>query len=94
MRRLGPDWNHRQGDSQRWLAAGRGEGNYSIGTSTPGEGVPPDGYYVTVLEDRGPVTSMKPATVNSKYTLPSDSGLLFKVEDGGETTFDIVLDPP
>ena len=69
-------------------------GHYNLGTSTMGEGVPPEGYYVTVDEDRGPVTSPMPRTVSEKYASYSDSGLKFKVADGGETTFDMVLDPP
>jgi hypothetical protein len=69
-------------------------GHYKLGTATVGEGIPPEGYYVTVEEDRGPVTSLKKRTVAEKYTSYSDSGLKFKVEKGGETTFDMVLDPP
>ena len=69
-------------------------GRYDLGTATAGEGVPPEGYYVTVFEDRGPIASMKPPTVSEKYTSYADSGLRFKVEVGGETTFDMVLDPP
>jgi Carboxypeptidase regulatory-like domain len=70
------------------------DGNYELGTTTPGEGIPPGGYYVTVLEDRGPIENRKPPTVNEKYTLPDLSGLLFKVEPAGARTFDIVVDPP
>jgi Carboxypeptidase regulatory-like domain len=69
-------------------------GNYVLGTSTPGEGLLPDGYYVTVIEDRGPLENRKPPTVSDKYTRPDTSGLLCKVEPGGSTTFNIVLDPP
>jgi hypothetical protein len=70
------------------------DGRYNLGTATAGEGIPPEGYYVTIFEDRGPVTSPKPPTVSEKYKSYSDSGLKFKVKDGGETTFDMVLDPP
>ena len=70
------------------------DGRYELGTAMAGEGVPPEGYYVTVFEDRGAVTSPKPPTVSEKYTSYADSGLKFKVEEGGETTFDMVLDPP
>jgi hypothetical protein len=70
------------------------DGRYELGTATLGEGVPPEGYYVTVHEDRGEVTNPKPRTVHERYTSYSDSGLKFKVEEGGETTYDMVLDPP
>jgi hypothetical protein len=69
-------------------------GNYELGTSSPGEGVPPGGYYVTILEDRGPIENQKPPTVSEKYNLPDSSGLLFKVEPGGAKSFDITVDPP
>jgi hypothetical protein len=69
-------------------------GRYNLGTATVGEGIPPEGYYVTVFEDRGAVTNLKPPTIHEKYTSYSDSGLKFKVQEGGETTFDMVLDPP
>jgi Carboxypeptidase regulatory-like domain len=70
------------------------DGRYNLGTATVGEGIPPEGYYITVFEDRGPVTSPTPPTINQKYTSYSDSGLKFKVQEGGESTFDMVLDPP
>jgi len=70
------------------------DGRYQLGTASAGEGIPPEGYYITVFEDRGPITSPTPPTVSEKYTSYSDSGLKFKVEPGGETTFDMVLDPP
>ena len=70
------------------------DGHYSLGTGQAGEGVLPDGYYVTVSEDRGTEGAVKPATVNDKYSRPNDSGLRFKVEPSGESTFDMVLDPP
>jgi hypothetical protein len=70
------------------------DGRYELGTATMGEGIPPEGYYVTVDEDRGLVTNPKPRTVREKYASYSDSGLKFKVEEGGPTTYDMVLDPP
>ena len=69
-------------------------GKYTLGTTTPGEGIPLGGYYVTVEEDRGPVTSMKPPTVSVKYASYADSGLKFRLTEGGATTYDMVLDPP
>jgi hypothetical protein len=69
------------------------EGHYALGTSTPGEGISPDEYYVTVSENLGTENAPIPATVHEKYTRPGDSGLRFKVEPGGATTYDIVLDP-
>jgi hypothetical protein len=69
-------------------------GHYELGTSRPGEGVLPDGYYITVTEDRGPEEAMKPPTVNEKYTRPGDSGLKMKVTADGYSVYDMVLDPP
>ena len=70
------------------------DGYYELGAAKPGEGLLPDGYYVTVFEDRGPEEAMKPPTVNVKYTLPGDSGLKFKVTADGDSVYDMVLDPP
>jgi hypothetical protein len=69
------------------------DGRYVLGTSKPGEGIPPEGYYVTVSEDLGTENAPISPTIHEKYTRPSDSGLKFKVQPGGETTYDIVLDP-
>jgi hypothetical protein len=70
------------------------EGRYALGTSEVGEGVLPGEYYVLVSEDRGPRTKLRPRTVHAKYESPDTSPLKFTVEPGGETTYDIVLDPP
>lgn len=70
------------------------DGRYELGTSRPGEGIPPGDYRVTVMENRGDEDHPSPPTVAQKYSLPGRSGLTFAVEPGGERTFDIVLDPP
>lgn len=69
------------------------EGRYELGSGKVGEGILPGGYFVLVQEDRGDWDSLKPPTIHPKYARPSDSGLAFKVEPGGETTYDIVVEP-
>jgi hypothetical protein len=70
------------------------DGHYELGTFTPGEGILPGDYEVTVMEDRGPVTSPRPRTIHPGYETAQTSTLRFTVERGGERQYDIVLLPP
>jgi len=70
------------------------QGRYQLGTSAVGEGILPGGYYVVVQEDRGSWDEPSPPTIDPKYARPATSGLAFKVEPGGNNTFNIEVDPP
>jgi hypothetical protein len=70
------------------------DGQYTVGSEQAGEGLLPGKYYVIVHEDRGSVVNPAPRTIHEKYELPSTSGLALTVEPGGETAYDVVLDPP
>lgn len=67
------------------------EGAFTLGTQTPGEGLPPGEYYVVVQEDRGDM-DQRPATIPQKYGKPSASGLTLTVEAGRSATLEVTLD--
>ena len=69
------------------------DGRYVLGTAQVGEGIQPGEYLVTVSENRGDLENPRPITINPRYFSSTTSGLKFKVEPGGENTYDIVVDP-
>jgi Carboxypeptidase regulatory-like domain len=86
---------YRSADSHKYATGVTdNDGHYTLGTSHPGEGIAPGNYSITVMENRGDEDNMRPPTIHRKYSLPSKSGLTFKVEPGGKSTFDMELDPP
>ena len=70
------------------------DGRYQLGTERPGEGVLPGEYQVTVFEDRGPDTKLRPRTIHPGYEATQTSPLKFTAEPGGAARYDIVLLPP
>lgn len=69
-------------------------GDYVLGTVSRGDGIPPGGYYVIVVEDRGSLQDPRPRTFHEKYELPNTSGLVLRVKEGEPTVFDIELGLP
>jgi hypothetical protein len=70
------------------------DGRYQLGTEKAGEGVLPGEYEVTVFEDRGPDTRLRPRTIHPGYEATQTSTLKFTVVPGEAVTYDIVLKPP
>ncbi len=69
-------------------------GHYELGTATPGEGILPGDYEVSVIEDRGPDTKLGPRTIHAGYESAQTSKLKFTVEPGGQNTYDMELQAP
>jgi hypothetical protein len=70
------------------------DGRYTLGTERPGEGVLPGKYEITVFEDRGPDTKLRPRTIHPGYEAIQTTPLKFTVEASGNATYDMVLLPP
>ncbi len=82
----------RANDTGKWgSGVTDAEGRFTLGTQTPGEGLPPGEYYVIILEDRGDL-NQRPATIPERYSKASASGLTLTVKPGESAQLDIRLD--
>lgn len=89
---IGATVTARSRETGRWATGVTGaDGEFSLGTETPGEGLPAGDYYVVIQEDRGE-TDRRPATIPQKYAKPSASGLTLKVEPGQSALLEMTLD--
>ncbi len=70
------------------------DGEFELGVSEAGDGVPPGNYTVIILENRGDLESQAPATISARYQNKSTSGIEFTVEAGDSKQLDLTLDPP
>ncbi len=72
------------------------EGKYQVGSYNNGDGIPPGTYQVFISGasqlEMGEKGMKDVPLIDSKFTLPDESGLTFTV-DGKNRTFDIVVDP-
>jgi hypothetical protein len=64
-------------------------GQYELGSTESGRGVPPGDYQASLVEDRGGMDSMKPPQFPARYGNPSESLLSFSVAAGESKIFDI-----
>jgi hypothetical protein len=69
-------------------------GEFELGISEAGDGVPPGEYTVVILENRGDAEVPPPATISKKYRDRSKSGINLSVEAGDSEQLQLRLDPP
>ena len=67
-------------------------GQFTLGTTSVGEGVPPGEYYLLVVE---PDANFKnPGSISPKYGRSNASGLSVTVQPGEPAVIEATLDPP
>jgi hypothetical protein len=69
-------------------------GEFELGVSEQGDGVPPGSYEIMIVEDRGDPDNRRPATIAAKYRESSRSGLELNVTAGDIVELNATLDPP
>ena len=70
------------------------EGRFELGAAAESGGIPPGGYEVLIVEDRGDPDHRKPLSIAAKYRDPSASGLKVNVTAGEQAELNLTLDPP
>lgn len=70
------------------------DGNFSLSTGNPTEGVPPGDYRVGVVEDLGDPELHRKPSIDRKYGNAATSGITVSVAAGDEKTLNIELGTP
>lgn len=70
------------------------QGQFTLGSESHGEILPYGTYGVIIVEDRGDWDHPSPPKISAKYGDPKTSGISVVVDESGDKTLDLTLDPP